>query len=410
MITGQFLGGGHEVGRSAMVLDINGIRLMIEYGMLPGKPPKFPLPPPPVDMTLVTHGHLDHCGMIPWLCGYADQTVIETELTGGLGDLLFKDSIKIAKMEGYAPPYSMADIKEAEHSYSPVEIGESRPIGEDVELRCHSAGHIPGSLMYEIIGDKKILYTGDFNVVDTRLMRGTKPVPCDILVMESTYAGREHQKREETEQTFLDKIEEVVNRGGVAVIPAFAVARSQEIALVLKNAGFNVWFDGMGKKVAKLFLKHPDEVRSFENLKKAVNKLNFVHSDHGRKLAMKAEVILTSSGMMDGGPVLTYMNKLKDDPKSAVLLTGYQVPGSNSRLLVEKGKLEFYGVQEDIACEVQYYDFSAHAGHSEIIEFARACGPEKIVLCHGDNREALKEPLQEIAEVLTPCNGEIFHL
>ena len=166
----------------------------------------------------------------------------------------------------------------------------------------------------------------------------------------------------------------------------------------------------MGKKVTTIFLKNKKYLKSPDDLKKIFNKMNLVHSDHGRKLALKSEVIITSSGMMDGGPVLNYANKLKDDPKSAFLLTGYQVEDSNARLLVDKGRLNFYGVIEKINCEVQYFDFSAHAGHSELIEFAKKCNPEKIVLMHSDNREALVNPLKDVAEVITPKTGEILDL
>ncbi len=407
----QFLGGVEEVGKLSMVFETKETRLLFEYGMLPGKPPEFPLPPPPVDSVLLTHAHLDHSGMIPWLFSRSDQRIITTELTAEISHLLHKDTIKIAKSEGYASPYSSSDVKEAYHSISPIGPNQTRQIGEDLELKTHSAGHIPGSLMFELIGDRKILFTGDFNVIDTRLVKGTKPVQCDILFLEGTYAGRDHpEKREEIEKKFLDKIDEVVKRGGVAVLPAFAVARSQELALVLRKAGYNVWFDGMGRKVSKLFLKYPRYLRSSENLRKAINKINLVHSDHGRKLALNADVIITSSGMMDGGPVLSYMNHLKDDPKSAVILTGYQVEGTNSRRLVEKGQLDFYGVVENIECEVDYFDFSAHAGHSELIEFAKKCNPKKIVLFHSGNREALVEPLKEVAEIYTPKTGEQFTL
>ena len=406
----QFLGGSNEVGSLAMVLETDGMRLLFEYGMTPGKPPTYPLPPPPVDLTLLTHAHLDHSGMIPWLCSRADQTILGTELTSVISNLLHKDSVKIAKMEGYTAPYSNADIKEAEHSLLPVEPSQRRGIGDGLEVRFHSAGHIPGSLMFELVGSRKILFTGDLNVVNTRLIKGTKPVSCDILFLEGTYAGREHPKREELEKAFLDKIDEVVSRGGIAVIPAFAVSRSQELIMILRKSGFNIWFDGMGRKVAKIFLKYPSYLRSVDDLKKSLNKVNFVHSEHGRKLALKSEVIITSSGMMDGGPVLSYMKKLKNDPKSAVLLTGYQVEGTNSRLLIDKGKLNFYGVAENIECEAGYFDFSAHAGHSELVEFARQCSPEKIVLFHSDNRDALVEPLKDVAEVYTPNNGEILEL
>jgi putative mRNA 3-end processing factor len=145
-------------------------------------------------------------------------------------------------------------------------------------------------------------------------------------------------------------------------------------------------------------------------LRKALNKINLVHSDAGRKMALKSEVILTSSGMMDGGPVLHYMNRLKDDPKSAVILTGYQVEDSNARLLMDKGKLDFYGIVEKIECEVTYFDFSAHAGHSEIIDFAKKCHPEKIILMHSDNRETLLGPLKDTAEVYMPSTGESVEL
>ena len=407
----QFLGGCDEIGSLAMVLELGQMRVLFEYGMSPTKPPSYPLPPPPLDLVLLTHAHLDHSGMIPWLCGHADQSILTTELTSVVSNVLHKDSIKIAKMEGYAAPYNSNDIRETEHSILPVESGQNKMLGDQFELRCHTAGHIPGSLMFELHGEKTMLFTGDFNVVDTHLVKGTKPVQCDILFLETTYAGREHPaQRAELEKQFLDKIDDVVGRGGVAVIPSFAVARSQEIAMILRKSGHNIWYDGMGKKISKLFLKHPNELRSVDELKQAINKLNFVYSDHGRKKAVKSEVIITSSGMMDGGPVLSYMNKLKGDKKSAVLLTGYQVEGTNSRLLVEKGKLDFYGVVENIACEVEYFDFSGHAGHSELIEFARKCKPEKIVLFHGDNREALLEQLQEFAEVHMPMTGENVQL
>lgn len=265
--------------------------------------------------------------------------------------------------------------------------------------------------MFEFIGLRNFLFTGDFNTKDTNLVKGTKPIKCDILCMEGTYAGRDHpKKREELEKELIDKIEDVINNGGLAILPAFAVSRSQELVLILKNSGFNIWYDGMGKKVSDIFLKYPKYLRSAKNLKIALNRVNYVHSEKGRKKALKSDVIITSSGMMDGGPVLSYMNKLKGNKKNSVILTGYQIKDTNSRLLIEKKKLDFYGVIEKVECDVEYFDFSAHSGHSELIEFAEKCKPEKIVLMHSDNRDALKEPLSNIAEVLTPNDGEIIEI
>jgi putative mRNA 3-end processing factor len=402
----QFLGGVDEVGSLAMNLKMDELHVLFEYGMSPGKPPGYPLEAPLVDITMLTHAHLDHSGMIPLLCSQQDTMIMGTELTRKISNLLHKDTLKIAKMDGYAIPYDMNDVKNADESY--IEIAERgmKHIGDGHEVHFHPAGHIPGSIMYELRGSKKILFSGDINVINTRLMKGLKPVNCDVLFLESTYAGREHPPRDELEKRFLDTIDEVVTRGGVAVIPAFAVSRSQELALVLRKSGFNVWFDGMGRKVSKIFLQHPKSLRNPEELKKAINKLNFVHSDHGRKLALESEVIITSSGMLEGGPILWYMKHLKNNKKSAVLLTGYQVAGTNGRLLLDKHKLDFYGVTEDIECQVYSFDFSAHAGHSELIDFARKCEPETIVLYHSDNREPLVQPLSEFADVLTPVKGE----
>ena len=402
----RFLGGSSKVGSLAMLLETKGTQFLFDYGMTPSKPPEIPMPAPPVDTMFLSHAHLDHSGMTPLLCEHDTLPILTTDLTGVISNLLHKDSIKIAQSEGYAKPYTTPDIRKAKHSVKPVKPGQKKQI-DDILVRFHSAGHIPGSLMFELIGSKRFLFTGDFNTVDTHLVKGTKPVKCDVLCMEGTYAGRDHPKpRDELEKDFKDKVEDVVARGGTVILPAFAVSRSQELAIILRKMGLNVWYDGMGRKVSKIFLKHSEFLRNPNELKKAINQLNLVHSDHGRKIALNADVIITSSGMMDGGPVLHYMNKLKDNPKNAVLLTGYQVDGTNSRLLVDEGLLDFYGVKEKVSCEVEYFDFSGHAGHSQLVDFAKNCEPEKIILMHSDAREALKEPLEEFAEVFTPQDGE----
>lgn len=402
----RFLGGSDKVGSLGMLYEAYGKTLLFDYGMTPSKPPELPLPAPQVDSVFLSHAHLDHSGMIPALCEVDGAPVHTTKISSLIANLLHKDSIKIAKMEGYAPPYTSTEIRHSHDHYRDV-MPKDKLQFDDFDIRFHDAGHIPGSLMIEVAGSSQFLFTGDFNTVDTHLVKGTKPVKCDVLCMEGTYAGRDHpKKREELEKDFRDRIEEILLRGGKVVLPAFAVSRSQEIIMILRKMGVNIWFDGMGRKVAKLYDKHHEFIRSPDEYKKAMHHVNFIHSDHGRKKALNSEVILTSSGMMDGGPVLHYMNKLKNDPKSAVFLTGYQVEGTNSRMLVDKGKLDFFGVVEDVNCDVEYFDFSGHAGHSELIEFAKGCKPEKIILMHSDNREELAGPMSDFAEIITPFTGE----
>jgi len=167
----------------------------------------------------------------------------------------------------------------------------------------------------------------------------------------------------------------------------------------------------MGKKVNGIYLDFPEYLRSAKRLRQALNRTNVVRSNQGRGRAVKGEVILTTSGMLDGGPVLNYVEAIRDDPKSAILLTGYQVEGSNGRKLLETGMMDFKGVNERVQCEVMKFDFSAHAGHKELLEFAKACEPQRIVLMHGDDREILAGDLRAQGfEVHLPKNGEKFEL
>jgi len=405
----RFLGGSSEVGRLGLTLETDGLRMLFDYGLSPGKPPTYPLEAPPLDIIFLSHSHLDHSGMMPYLCSRTETQVISTDLTREISEILQIDSIKVAKMEGYPIPYSKAEIRASRSSYIDVEPSQIRDIA-GTEVHFHSAGHIPGSLMFELRGTRDILFTGDINVINTHLIWGAHPVKCDILFLEATYAGRDHPNREELEKEFLDKIDEVVSKGGTVVAPAFAVARTQELLMILDRAGYDVWLDGMGKKIAKIFLDYPQYLRAPNKLRKALENVNLVYSTHGRKLALKGEVILTTSGMLDGGPVLWYINKLKEDKRNAIFLTGYQVEGTNGRLLLDKKKIDLYGVVEKVGCKVDYFDFSAHAGHSQLIEFAKACKPEKIVLFHSDDRTPLVDPLSEFAEVYTPDDNEILEI
>jgi putative mRNA 3-end processing factor len=409
-IEGTFLGGGHEVGRLGILLNCEGSRLLFDYGMTATDPPLYPSPCPPIDLVFLTHSHLDHCGMLPWLTARYDIDIHTTGVTKEIAMLLIEDSIKIGEAEGYPQPYDTKDAKIAFRRFDDIHFGNTINAGS-VRVKTHSAGHIPGATMFELQGDRTALVTGDLHTLDTRLVAGARPVKCDYLIMESTYSGRNHPSRLKTEYNLLKKIEEVTDRGGTAVIPSFAVGRTQELMLLLKDSKYEFWLDGMGKKVNKIYLKYPQYVRSIKRLRQAVNQTREVRNYHARMRAAKGDVVLTTSGMLDGGPVLNYLDQIRDDPKSAVLLTGYQVEGSNGRKLLETGMMDFRGVNERVECEVLKFDFSAHAGHDELRAFAKACSPEKIVLMHGDQREILAGDLRTDGfEVLLPKNGEKFSL
>jgi putative mRNA 3-end processing factor len=407
----KFLGGAQEVGRLGILIETDGGKVLFDYGMTATDPPSLPMESPRVDALFLTHSHLDHCGMIPWLCDrYEDVPVYCTPVTQDVSTLLMNDSIKVAQAEGYPEPYDSGAVRRTMRSFRSIDFNDvTSVIG--LEIATHSAGHIPGAAMYEINGSRNTLITGDFHTLNQRIVWGAEPVKCDDLIMESTYAGREHPDRQKTEHDFISKITEVVDRGGMAIVPSFAVARMQELMLLLRDTDFEYWMDGMGKSVSRMYLDHPEYLRSPKKLENADRRGHVVKNPKMRDQALNGEVIVTTSGMLDGGPVLSYLEKFKDDPKSAVLLTGYQVKGTNGRRLVDTGMIDFYGQLQKIACEVQSYDFSAHAGHSELIKFVKGCSPERVVLMHGDDRELLAEPLRkEGFEVITPMNGKSFDL
>jgi putative mRNA 3-end processing factor len=409
-IQGEFLGGGHEVGRLGILLKYDRTRMLFDYGMTATSPPQYPKDCPPIDRMFLTHSHLDHCGMIPWLTARYDIDVVATPASREVALLLMEDSIKVGQSEGYPEPYDIGDVKVAKRRFREIDFGETVNASK-MQLVAHSAGHIPGATMYEIRDRSTTLVTGDLHTIDTRLVGGAKPVKCDNLIMESTYSGRNHDDRSKTEYALLKKVDEVLDRGGKVIIPAFAVGRTQEILLLLKDSKREFWLDGMGRKVCKIYLSMPEYVRSGKRLRQAINRTKLVRNPQARSRAAKSDIIVTTSGMLDGGPVLDYLDQLKDDPRSAILLTGYQVEGSNGRRLLNDGVIDVKGATVKVNCEVEKFDFSAHAGHDQLLQFAKGCSPERIVLCHGDKREALAEDLRkEGFEVLLPKNGEKFAL
>ncbi len=402
----QFLGGASEVGRLGMVLKSGPTSTLFDYGLLPKDPPQYPIPAPPVDGMFVSHAHLDHTGMIPWITRRQDVDVVLTPPTADVADLLLQDSLKIADAEGFDAPFNDHDLRTARRRFRTIDFGDNVDMG-DLEITAHPAGHIPGATMYEVNGNQTMLFTGDLHTLTTDLVWGARPVKCDTLFVESTYAGRQHPERLKSEYAFLKKVEQVVNRGGIALVPSFAVGRTQDIILTLAKARHEVWLDGMGKKVNTIYVNHPEYIRSAKKLRQAMNRVKVVDGPRTRQLALRGEVIVCTSGMLDGGPVLGYLDAIREDPRCAILLTGYQVEGTNGRKLVDTGSIDMYGVDVDIKIEWQKFDFSAHAGHDELVRFIEACDPQRVVLMHGDQREILADAL-EGREVILPKEGQWY--
>ncbi len=401
-----FLGGVDEVGRLALLAEVEGVRLLLDYGMAPRDPPEFPLEAPPVDTAVLSHAHLDHAGMLPWFAGRYNTPILANDPSPELATILARDARKVARLEGYPQPYDERDIEAMGRAFRPTSHGDITSV-QGVNVTLSNAGHIPGSSLVHVQGGgSSLLFTGDLNTSDSQLVKGAEPVACDVLVMEATYAGRHHPDQDAEHARFLDAVEEATSQGHTAIVPAFATGRTQEVLMVLAEAGYEPWVDGMGTTVMKLFKRHPGALRDADAYVRALRASRPVRGKRDRRRVTEGgEVVVTTSGMLEGGPVLYYLSKLRGDAGSRVLLTGYQVEGTNGRRLLEEGVMEIDGQMVRPAPPVDRFHLSSHADHDELVAFAEACDPHTVVLCHGEHREELAADLAH-RNVLTPSLGD----
>ena len=284
-----------------------------------------------------------------------------------------------------------------------------RSVGE-WRLRFHRAGHIPGAAMVEIeTPELRLLWGGDMDTRTSPNVGGAKPLDCDILCIESTYGGREHPNRSDEEARFVARVKEVVSRGGVALIPAFASGRCQDILRILYEAAphMEVHFDGMGTRITQHWMNNQQYIRDPSGLEKMWRWARKVRSKSDRKKALEADVIVTTSGMLDGGPAIWYLNRLRHSLANAILLTGYQAEGSGGRSLLENRKLPIFGNLTQVDLDVDQFQLSNHAGHSELVTFVRDCAPKHVVFFHGDAeaRVAIGAEFSQRPIAQLPVNG-----
>lgn len=407
----RFLGGAGEVGRSAFVIE-DEKNILLDCGVKVESATEYPLEIGKVDACVLSHAHLDHSGFLPSIYRNASPPTFATQPTMELVELLIEDALKIAKRKHDKPAYSRADFREMMSRYVPCEYGYANEF-EDYIITMRDAGHICGSAVSSIenIRSGRILgYTGDFKLEEQTLQKGADPVKCDILIMESTYGGGEHTGRDKLISSFIEDIKDVIDNGGTALVPVFAVGRSQEILAILEEHGLaeRTYLDGMARAATEIALAHKRFLKNGKLLADGVNKVSVVDMQHVRRNAVKGgKIILTTSGMLTGGPVLNYITQLSRNSK--VFLTGFQVEGTNGHKLLEGKPLIIDGNKFTVRNEIGFYDFSAHAGKKDLHDYAKLCSPEEIVLVHGsvENISAAAESLRlEGFKVHTPKVGD----
>lgn len=392
----RFLGGAKEVGRSAILLNEE---LLLDYGIKPTDPPSYPSNGLRPKTLIISHGHLDHCGLAPNLMDLEPE-IYCTSLTAKLSALLARDTLKIAEKKGHVIPYYDDEIKEFERRARP--IGYRKEFNTNGYSVCfYDAGHIPGSCMVHLEKDRQsIFYTGDINTIKTELQKGadTELPESDILLIESTYFGKHHTPRKILEERFIASVRETIESGGKAIIPVFSIGRTQEIMLILKKHGFFAYVDGMGVDVYNLIKKAPENVNDIKKLENAFTSSNIIERQDREAIINEPSIIVTSAGMLNGGPVLYYIDEIADDPKSKIHLTGYQAADTNGRKALESGYIENGKRTVRLNCRLELYDFSAHCGDTQLKDVVKKfCdkGTENVIAVHGENTGGFADWVRE---------------
>ncbi|MCD6408876.1 MAG: MBL fold metallo-hydrolase [Candidatus Verstraetearchaeota archaeon] len=393
----RFLGGAREVGRSAILMSYRNTRLLLDYGVLVGDgKPELPIhvPPRDIDAIIVTHAHLDHSGAVPFFYISCTPPLYTTSLTKQLSDILIRDLLNLSH---YYLPFEVLELVTMLDNTRKVKAEKTVKV-KDATITFFRAGHIPGSLSVLVeIGGRYIWYSGDINTIDTRLLTGAslEGLPeVDLAIIESTYALTDHPDRMENERKLIEVLSDVVDGGGLALVPAFSVGRSQEILCILEAHGFEypVAVDGMARIASKILIQHPKEIRDPELLRRAVKKAHFVTGGKDReKVRKRPGVVVSPAGMLTGGAAAYYMEKVAKNPKDAVILVSYQIPGTPGRRLLDEGRYELKGKPVKVKCRVEWLDFSSHCGRKELHELVKSLkGSPTVVTVHGE-AEACKE-------------------
>ena len=439
-----FLGGASGVGASCLAVEIGKEWILVDAGVRVDRaadrlPDLALLEDKALAAIFVTHAHADHIGALPLVHQRFPSTPIYTsQATIRLIEVMLADALKVmsrrATEEFEIPLYDEALVAATLRRMRPLAMGSVMAVPElpGVTIHTSRAGHVAGAMMLGFDAPLgRLVISGDVSVAPQRTVLGAA-LPSlrhpDLLVLESTYGTRLHPNRQVEEQRLALAVAEGVARGHV-LIPAFALGRAQEIILILRAAqrdglipAFDIWIDGLVRRVCAAYSTIPEALRP--GLAKQIR-------DRGRvffgKNVQPVETpaqrttlldgapccIISSSGMLTGGPSAWYARRLAERPEASILITGYQdeeAPGRKLLNLAERGEgaLDLEGAAVTVRCRVAQYSLSAHADGAELAGVVRGLAPRAVALVHGDAdaRTALAARLREHAEVYLPRDGQ----
>jgi putative mRNA 3-end processing factor len=401
----KVLGAANEVGRSGFLVNCNGTKLLLDYGVMFGRrgtPPGYPLhvKPKDIDAIIITHAHLDHSGNVPSLFVSGNTDVYATPPTFDLSKLLIEDMLKIEKN---SHPFDLPEMNNMMKNAKEIGFGQKITKG-NATFELRESGHVIGgsTVLVESEG-KRMFYTGDIKTNGSRMLRemDLDIGEIDLLITESTYAKTEQKPRQESEKELIDFANEVMDRKGILFIPSFSVERSQEIACVLRSANFKhkIIMDGMALKVNEIMFRHPEYLRDPKVFSEAIKSATAIREHSERKRAMGEPcVVISPAGMLVGGNAVYYLQQLSFDAKNGIALVSYQGEGTPGKKLLDTGKVSTRGKDLNVTAEVKQFQFSGHADKKELFDMIKKIkGNPKVCTVHGDS-ESCEMFAQEIHE------------
>ena len=424
-----FLGGARQVGRSCLLLQTPESRVLLDCGIdVASEQQPYPFLECPefkideLDAVIVSHSHLDHSGLVPYLFKFGYRGPIYcTAPTRDVMSLLQLDAIKIMVNEGKDPLYSQDDVKEMVKHTICLDYEEVTDITPDVRITLYNAGHILGSSMVHLhIGNglHNLVYTGDLKFGRSQLLEpaATSYPRLETLIIESTYGGKENEMPplQEADDLMKKTISETLERKGKVLIPVLGSGRAQDMIILIENLvrskqlpEIPIYIDGMVWDVTAIHTAYPEFLNS------QIRRLIF-HKDQNpflspifKRVGSAKErrevieekgpcVILATSGMLVGGPSVEYLKALGDNPRNTLIFSCYQGEGSLGKR-IQNGEREFTfreGQKTEVLnlkMDIHKVDISDHSDRKQLMNFVARCDPKpkKVIVNHGENSRCL---------------------
>ena len=436
----RFLGAAQNVTGSRHLLQANGVRVLVDCGLYQERHFRernwdpFPTPPDSINAVLLTHAHLDHCGLLPKLVkeGFCGR-IYCTAATAEIAKIILLDSAKIQQEDAEhkrkrhekqgrkgpypeLPLYTTEDAEACFPLFSPVRYREAIALGDGVEATFYDAGHVLGSSIIRAKvrrngQERIILFSGDIG-------RPDRPIVCDptvfdtadYVLIESTYGDRVHEDTKDVKKMMGDVINSTKKAGGNIIVPSFALERSQEVLYYInelllekKIPRLKIFLDSpMASRITKVFRNHPElfDEEMTEFVKRRQSPFNLP----GLKMAGKADeskainnikgtvMVIAGSGMCTGGRVKYHLVNNISRPQSSIMFVGYQAIGTLGRQIVDGAeKVRILGTKYQVKANVvRIHGFSAHADRDELLKWLKEleAPPKGVFVVHGESESA----------------------